>query len=138
MMDMYGINNVRGGSFTQLTLDKTDYDTITKMLNGANDRCFLCGQKGHFIATCPDKNQQDIGMMSFINEILTTMFGYWLSQPSMHCERCGRNNHSSDKCYAKTTFNGKPLGGSYCKRCERQGHYETNCYAKTTKYGTPI
>ena len=51
-MDKYGINNVRGGSFVSVNLDKSTLDVLNKMSNGTNDRCFNCGKKGHFIKEC--------------------------------------------------------------------------------------
>ena len=41
-MDKYGINNVRGGSFVSVKLDKSTIDTLRKMSNGTNNKCFVC------------------------------------------------------------------------------------------------
>jgi hypothetical protein len=51
-MDKYGINNVRGGSYVQINLEKTTIEELEKMKNGTNDNCFICGEKGHFSKNC--------------------------------------------------------------------------------------
>lgn len=51
-MSKYGIDNVRGGSFTELDLSSENRNVIERMLNGANDKCYNCGKSGHFINDC--------------------------------------------------------------------------------------
>jgi len=52
-MSKYGIQNVRGGSFTQLVLSDANIKTLEQMIRGSNDVCFLCGSKTHFAKQCP-------------------------------------------------------------------------------------
>jgi len=47
-MEKYGINNVRGGTFCELKLNKDNIKTIKKMINGSTDKCYICGENGHF------------------------------------------------------------------------------------------
>ncbi len=54
MMDRYGIDNVRGGSFTSLTLSPSEKGIIVKMIDSANNNCFACGSFEHFQNTCKD------------------------------------------------------------------------------------
>ncbi len=51
-MDKYGINNVRGGSFVSVNLDPSVINVLSQMSNGTNDKCFKCGEKGHFAKKC--------------------------------------------------------------------------------------
>ncbi len=54
-MDNYGINNVRGGSFSQIELSEDNVKIINKMINGAKNQCFICGSKSHFVKNCDKK-----------------------------------------------------------------------------------
>lgn len=82
-MDKFGIDNVRGGTFSQIKLKEEDSDFIEKSSISSNDKCLKCGKKGHFAKRCKVKKSID-----------------------MKCDRCGRNNHNKENCYAKTTIDG--------------------------------
>ena len=58
MMQKYGIENVRGGSYSQVWLPKDQFISLIRELNGANDRCFKCSGK-HFIRDCPNRYYED-------------------------------------------------------------------------------
>ena len=57
-MDKYGIDNVRGGTYSRLELTIEEKQLIQKELWGANDLCFLCGGE-HFIKDCPNNKQEE-------------------------------------------------------------------------------
>ena len=58
-MEKEGIDNVRGGSFSQIKLSDEQIKLINKMIKGASDKCFNCGESGHFIKDCIESKIQD-------------------------------------------------------------------------------
>lgn len=53
-MVKHGIDNVRGGSFSQIKLSSNDLLTINKLIATMSDKpiCFNCNEMGHFIKDC--------------------------------------------------------------------------------------
>ena len=51
-MKKNGINNVRGGSFCEFNLSNEKVKFIREMLYSANNKCYICGEDGHFSKTC--------------------------------------------------------------------------------------
>lgn len=58
-MEKEGIDNVRGGSFSQIKLSDEQIKLINQMIKGASDKCLNCGESGHFIKDCIESKIQD-------------------------------------------------------------------------------
>ena len=122
-MDKYGINNVRGGSFVSIRLDKPTIDILKQMSNGTNNKCFICEKEEHFAKDCIENNswEKDNSSDEEYEEV-------WI------CERCGKEFTDENKCeYHEKYCNLKNKKiynfNNNCFRCGREGHYSSSCYA---------
>lgn len=55
LMKIHGIDNVRGGTYSQVVLTTAQRDALEAELTHAADACFICGGKGHYAKVCPTK-----------------------------------------------------------------------------------
>ena len=70
-MYKYGIDNVRGGIYVSEKLNDNQIKTINKLIYSANNCCYNCGQKGHFIKWCPyNKKHINPNINPNINQII--------------------------------------------------------------------
>ena len=86
-MSIYGIMNVRGGSYSGVKLPKMTLKFLENEIKGAANKCYYCGSDDHFAKTCPKRK----------------------IKKRRKCGRCGRIGHNRTRCYAKTHFNGNSL-----------------------------
>ena len=124
-MKKYGIDNVRGGSYTQI--DLSDYIlTLEKELCNASNLCFRCNRPGHFIQDCYAFTKSDGTYIQENNEDESSEEECWC------CNYCNKEfyseyeveRHEKRCCKPKTSY-------TNCYRCGRQGHYANECYALT-------
>ena len=69
LMDEHGIDNVRGGTFSRPKLSAPDKLVLNRMINGATDKCFKCGETGHFAENC------DLWPCQYCGKTFTTQKG---------------------------------------------------------------
>jgi len=55
-MMKYGIEHVRGGSYTKIVLDDWQIKSLEHEFQSVNNSCFKCGNKGHFANDCENYN----------------------------------------------------------------------------------
>jgi hypothetical protein len=60
LMGSAGINNVRGGTWSDSVLPSTVIATLTTEIFGNPDKiCFMCQKQGHYVQDCPDDDSGD-------------------------------------------------------------------------------
>lgn len=66
-MDKFGIDNVRGASYTSIYLDENTKKLLIKSSYNTNNKCFNCGSTEHFCKECPNKKNYESSEESSFN-----------------------------------------------------------------------
>ncbi len=160
-MDMYGIHNVRGGSFSQIELSQENVNMINKMINGAKNQCFICGSKEHFVKNCDKKNEVKV---KFVDGKCTCASSFIAPHRKSKCalkkvfnlldlftnveededddkpfyDSPSEQPNTTTKPIVKSTT--KPIAKKKkaCYRCGRENHYASSCYAKYNVRGKSL
>jgi predicted GIY-YIG superfamily endonuclease len=72
-MVKYGMDNVRGGSFSRINLSSENKITLKQMINGATDKCFSCGKTGHFTNKCENQESTCDKILTILSTCLNSM-----------------------------------------------------------------
>ncbi len=93
-MNVYGIDNVRGGRYLLEVLNSGERDELKEELLYIHDKCTMCGSPSHFLANCH---------ASVANDVALGHAGVANSQ----CYRCGRCSHTTVDCPAHYDVEGR-------------------------------
>ncbi len=59
-MSKFGIQNVRGGSYSNINLNKSQVNSLKIELKTASNLCYRCGVSGHFSKNCNKYNSNSL------------------------------------------------------------------------------
>jgi len=158
-MDRYGINNVRGGSFSRIKLTKDELGVIDTMMSSSGDKCHKCGRSGHFANKCKSAaSKKKVYACEYCDKEFDTLKGVKYhervyckikcesdecSDESDYemvevyaCEKCGKEFDTTKGAKYHERIYCKKKTNQFCKRCGRSGHYAGSCYANTNKNGS--
>jgi hypothetical protein len=120
-MGIYGIDNVRGGSYCELVLSDETKKLLNKMICTGQDRCFRCRRTGHYASECYSKKYVD---GTVINDALAFQAGSPIKKP-FPCKFCDKSfetmngaiHHQNIYCKKKkaVTPGNKPMFA--CRKC---------------------
>lgn len=158
-MDMYGIHNVRGGTFSQIELTEENVKMINRMINGAKNQCFICGSKEHFVKNCDKRKEVKVafvdGKCKCASSLISPhrkskcafkkvfdffeIFTNTVEDEEDEIPFYDDDDHSEKKtCSRKSSTQPKSKKSRACYRCGREGHYASSCYAKKSIRGKTI
>lgn len=161
-MKKYGINKVRGGTYTQLELPSYQLRALERELCTASNLCFRCNRPGHFADTCfartkadgspieedddTDEESQydDCWSCNYCNKEFDTE--YDAHQHELKCKR--KTTNSFIPTFFDTAFTALRIAEELfveskpkkhvCGRCGRHGHFAYGCYASTHVDGSRL
>lgn len=107
-MKKYGIDKVRGGSYTQIYLPEYSIMALEKELCTSSNLCYRCNRSGHFVNQCYATTKVDGTLINDkkINNDDTKEYFALEKHSSNLCFRCNRPGHFIDQCYATTKADG--------------------------------
>lgn len=119
-MAKYGMDNVRGGSYVQISLSPDVKKYLEKEINSTYDYCYRCGRTDHFINKCNANVHIDGSQLSNSSDKLsatnhpkpnkikdnTILESSYEKKSSEYCTKCGRRGHTKESCYAKKHVKG--------------------------------
>ena len=141
MMEQYGVDNVRGGTYCQMELSAEQKARVQRQIWGDTDCCTRCGRSGHYVGSC---------------YATATIHGIQLTQeeaadaamdarPGEKRSR-GERSQAEAAAAAAAAASISPArempaargSSSTCSRCGRNSHQVSRCYAKTDVEGRPL
>ena len=140
-MSKYGIENVRGGTYTSIELDYVSLLQLQKELWHSKNLCTRCGRNSHFVKDCYAKcdvngikiddedtssdtksEYKDVWCCSYCDKEFKTEKGAKFHE-NIYCKKKINNYGNQGYKTSNQGYKNKP-----CGICGKKGHREVNCY----------
>lgn len=149
-MSKYGIENVRGGTYTSIELDDISLLQLQKELWHSKNLCTRCGRNSHFAKNCYAKTDVDGKTIDF-EDTTSSSSSDSESEVVWCCSYCnkefdtenGARFHENNYCKKKynnfgcngykssnkgyNNFSNQGYKNKPCGICGKKGHREVNC-----------
>ena len=139
-MEKYGIENVRGGTYSNMVLDANCIAVLEKEIRHSNNLCVRCGRDTHFVKDCyattnsdgkaikKETAKKDVKPPKAYKEEAKNV--KMSSYDNNSCDDdSGDSGGSNDSWKSKKS---KVVFKKYVKPCDicgKKGHREVNCYS---------
>lgn len=97
LMKRYGIDNVRGGAYSQIQLSQEQRQLLQKELRSTENTCYICGQSGH-VAGMHEREASRQKVKSTWDKMLPEEI------PSYECFDCGKEFNNTAALYAHRDY----------------------------------
>lgn len=123
-MSKYGIENVRGGSYSSIELDDNSLSILQKEIWHSKNSCIKCGRNSHFAKDCYVKT--DVNGNN-IYEDDNSLISYESSKEAYSVWCCDYCNKEYDTKYGCIKHEENYCKKRPCEICGKKGHREVNC-----------
>ena len=127
-MDLKGIDNVRGGSFTKIKLDEDTIKFLTKKKNSTLNKCFVCHKTGHFASNCPKKGYSKKKTIAEVPRYQCAICNKLFTEAQFEKHVCNINLNTNISIDYDIYSDDED--DDVCYRCGRKGHHSSSCYAR--------
>ena len=127
-MDKFGVDNVRGGSYTTFSFGKNTYRHLQREKSFCENKCFKCGESGHYARDCDE-------IHACINDYERSLSFDEDKYTRKYMDKFGVDNvrdgsyttFSFDENTHKHLQREKSFCENKCFKCGESGHYARDC-----------
>jgi predicted GIY-YIG superfamily endonuclease len=112
LMAEYGIDNVRGGTYSMINIRPEQYNLLQREIWHAKGLCTTCGSSNHFSKNCRKINKTYKRRKNIPHTLSP-------------CSQCGSSNHHASKCLSRAPVRANGDKISPCARCGSMNHKES-------------
>lgn len=134
-MSKYGIDNVRGGTYSNIDLDDNCIAVLEKEIRHSKNECMRCGRDTHFIKDCYAKTDVD---GKIIDDVCKKQTEISNKKPNVYKSKTKKKDPShedSDNDDYSDNYEDLKVKNKFvrkyikpCDICGIKGHREINCY----------